>query len=134
EEFVRELGENKQVVHPKPISLAGQRKTLVKRGDQDVEEDVFVDCVLQYNDSFSDQILCFTNCIPNCDGGTHMTGFRTALTRAINQYGKTNGKLKEKDAPITGDDAREGLVCVLSVKHPDPKFNNQPKSKLVTPE
>jgi DNA gyrase subunit B len=134
EEFVKELGESKQVIHPKVIDIAGQRKTRVKKDGGDEDEDVFVECVLQYNDSFTDQILCFTNSIPNPDGGTHMTGFRSALTRAINQYSKANNLAKDKDPAITGDDVREGLICVLSLKHPDPKFESQTKVKLVNPE
>ncbi|MBE2179392.1 MAG: DNA topoisomerase (ATP-hydrolyzing) subunit B [Chthoniobacterales bacterium] len=134
EEFVKELGESKQVIHPKVIDIHGQRKTKVKKDGGDEDEDVFVECVLQYNDSYTDQILCFTNSIPNPDGGTHMTGFRSALTRAINQYSKANNLAKEKDPPITGDDVREGLICVLSLKHPDPKFESQTKVKLVNPE
>ena len=135
EEFVKELGESKQVIHPKVIKLSGQRKTKVKgKEGEDAEEDVFVDCVMQYNDSYNDQILCFTNSIPNPDGGTHMTGFRSALTRAINQYAKVNELAKDKDPAITGDDVREGLICVLSLKHPDPKFESQTKVKLVNPE
>ncbi|MFZ4693738.1 MAG: DNA topoisomerase (ATP-hydrolyzing) subunit B [Verrucomicrobiia bacterium] len=122
EEFVRQLGKNKQVVHPKPIVLSRQK------------DEVFVDCVMQYNDSYSDQILCFANSIPNTDGGTHLTGWRTALTRAINQYARTNNFLKEKDPAITGDDVREGLVCVLSVKLPNPRFESQTKVKLVNTE
>ncbi len=135
EEFVRELGESKQVLHPKPIAITGQRRTMMKDNEgNDKEEDVFIDCVMQYNDSFSDQILCFTNSIPNPDGGSHLTGFRTALTRAINQYAKANNAVKDKDPAISGDDVREGLVCVLSVKHPDPKFESQTKVKLVNPD
>ncbi len=122
EEFVKQLGKNKQVIHPKPIVLSRQK------------EEVFVDCVLQYNDSYTDQILCFANSIPNPDGGTHMTGFRSALTRAINQYAKANNLLKEKDPSISGDDVREGLVCVLSVKLPNPRFESQTKVKLVNTE
>ncbi len=122
EEFVRQLGRNKQVLHPKPIVLTRQK------------EEVFVDCVMQYNDSYNDQILCFANSIPNPDGGTHLTGFRSALTRAINQYAKQNELLKEKDPPISGDDVREGLVCVLSVKLPNPRFESQTKVKLVNTE
>jgi len=122
EEFVRQLGKNKQVIHPKPIVLARQK------------EEIFVDCVMQYNDSYSDQILCFANSIPNPDGGTHLTGFRSALTRAINQYAKQNNLLKEKDPTISGDDVREGLVCVLSVKLPNPRFESQTKVKLVNTE
>lgn len=135
EEFVRELGESKSLIHPKVIKLTGARKTKMKNKDgEDVEEDVLVDCVLQYNDSYTDQILCFTNSIPNPDGGTHITGFRSALTRAINQYTKASNLLKDKDPIITGDDVREGLICVLSLKHPDPKFESQTKVKLVNPE
>jgi DNA gyrase subunit B len=122
EEFVRQLGKNKQVIHPKPIVLSRQK------------DEVFVDCVLQYNDSYNDQILCFANSIPNPDGGTHLTGFRSALTRAINQYSKANNLLKEKDPSISGDDVREGLVCVLSVKLPNPRFESQTKVKLVNTE
>ena len=89
---------------------------------------------MQYNDSYTDQILCFANSIPNPDGGTHLTGFRSALTRAINQYARQNELLKEKDPAISGDDVREGLVCVLSVKLPNPRFESQTKVKLVNTE
>src|SRR6478736_998728 len=122
EEFVRQLGENKNVIHPKPVVISRQR------------DEVFVDVVLQYNDSYNDQILPFANSIPNPDGGTHLTGFRTALTRAVNQYAKSNSLLKEKDPAISGDDVREGLVCVLSVKLPNPRFESQTKVKLVNTE
>src|SRR5882672_10097762 len=122
EEFVKQLGENKQVLHPKPIVISRQR------------DEVFLDVVLQYNDSYNDQILPFANSIPNPDGGTHLTGFRTALTKAVNQYAKQNELLKEKDPTISGDDVREGLVCVLSVKLPNPRFESQTKVKLVNTE
>jgi DNA gyrase subunit B len=122
EQFVRQLGRNKEVLHPKPIVLARQK------------DEVIVDCVLQYNDSYTDQILCFANSISNTDGGTHLTGFRTALTRAINQYARANNLIKEKDPAISGDDVREGLVCVLSVKLPNPRFESQTKVKLVNTE
>ncbi len=130
EEFVRQLGKSKQVIHPKPIVLSGKREVEV----EGKPEDVFVDCVLQYNDSYTDQILCFANSISNPDGGTHLTGFRSALTRAINQYARSHELLKEKDPAITGDDVREGLVCVLSVKLPNPRFESQTKVKLVNTE
>jgi DNA gyrase subunit B len=130
EEFVKQLGQNKQVLHPKAIVIRGKRDIQVDGRD----EDVYVDCVLQYNDSYSDQILCFANSIPNPDGGTHLTGFRTALTRAINQYARANNLIKEKDPAISGDDVREGLVCVLSVKLPHPRFESQTKVKLVNTE
>src|SRR3989441_8309208 len=119
EEFVKQLGENKQVLHPKPIVISRQR------------DEVFIDVVLQYNDTYNDQILPFANSIPNPDGGTHLTGFRTALTKAVNQYAKSNNFLKEKDPSISGDDVREGLICVLSVKLPNPRFESQTKVKLV---
>ena len=122
EEFVKQLGENKQVLHPKPIVISRQR------------DEVFVDVVLQYNDSYNDQILPFANSIPNPDGGTHLTGFRTALTKAVNQYAKQNSLLKEKDPSISGDDVREGLICVLSIKLPNPRFESQTKVKLVNTE
>src|SRR5260221_1003384 len=122
EEFVKQLGKNKQVIHPKPIVLTRQK------------DEVFVDCVMQYNDSYNDQILCFANSIPNPDGGTHLTGFRSALTRAINQHAKQNNLVKEKVPAISGDDVREGLVCVLSVKLPNPRFESQTKVKLVNTE
>src|SRR3984957_3826905 len=130
EQFVRQLGKNKQPLHPKPIILVGRRTIKVENKD----DDVLIDCVLQYTDSYTDQILCFANSIPNPDGGTHLTGFRTALTRAINQYAKVNNLLKEKDPAISGDDVREGLVCVLSVKLPNPRFESQTKVKLVNTE
>ncbi|MGI9115285.1 MAG: DNA topoisomerase (ATP-hydrolyzing) subunit B [Chthoniobacterales bacterium] len=122
EEFVRQLGENKTVVHPKPIVISRQR------------DETFVDCVLQYNDSYNDQILCFANSIPNPDGGTHLTGFRTALTKAVNQYARTSNLLKEKDPALSGDDVREGLVCVLSIRLPNPRFEGQTKGKLANTE
>src|SRR5947207_3296552 len=122
EEFVKQLGENKQVLHPKPIVISRQR------------EEVFVDVVLQYNDSYNDQILPFANSIPNPDGGTHLTGFRTALTKAVNQYAKSNSLMKEKDPSISGDDVREGLICVLSIKLPNPRFESQTKVKLINTE
>src|SRR4051812_16127264 len=122
EEFVKQLGENKQVLHPKPVVLSRQR------------DEVFVDVVMQYNDSYNDQILPFANSIPNPDGGTHLTGFRTALTKAVNQYARSNNLTKEKDPTISGDDVREGLTCVLSIKLPNPRFESQTKVKLVNTE
>ena len=135
EEFVRQLGEKKSQLHPKAICLGGKRKVKFKNKDQvEIEDDMHVEVVMQYNDSYNDQLLCFTNAIPNPDGGTHSTGFRTALTRAINQYAKQNNLLKDKDPSISGDDVREGLIAVLSIKHPNPGFESQTKVKLVTPE
>jgi DNA gyrase subunit B len=122
EEFVKQLGENKQVLHPKPVVISRQR------------DEVFVDVVLQYNDSYNDQILPFANSIPNPDGGTHLTGFRTALTKAVNQYAKSSNLFREKDPSLSGDDVREGLICVLSIKLPNPRFESQTKVKLVNTE
>ena len=134
EEFVIQLGENKTLVHPDPIVLQGKREIEVDYDGKVTKDDVFADVVLQYNDSYNDQILCFANSIPNADGGTHMTGFRTALTRAINQYAKGNKLLKDKDPSLSGDDVREGLVAVISVKLPEPRFSSQTKDKLVNTE
>jgi DNA gyrase subunit B len=129
-EFVTQLGQNKNLVHEKPVVLRGQR-TVDVEGKPEL---CFVDCVLQYNDSYSEQMVCFANSIPNPDGGTHLSGFRSALTRAINQFAKTNKMVKDSDPPITGDDCREGMVCILSVKLPNPRFNAQTKVKLVNGE
>jgi len=129
-EFVKQLNKNKEVLYPKPIAF--HKETKVEIADKMIE--VHVDVVLQYNDSYNDQILCYTNTINNPDGGTHLIGFRTAVTRSINQYAKSNNLLKEKDPQITGDDVREGLTAVISVKHSDPKFESQTKVKLLSPE
>jgi len=133
-EFVAQLGENKTLIHEEPVILRGTRPVEVDYDGKVTKDDVFCDVVLQYNDSYNDQILCFANSIPNGDGGTHLTGFRTALTRALNQYAKVNKILKDKDANLSGDDAREGIVCVISVKMPNPRFSAQTKDKLVNTE
>ncbi len=134
-EFVKQLGENKNVLHEKPVTLVGRRKVKFKNKDQEeIEDDMHVHCVLQYNDSYHDNLLFFTNAIPNADGGTHAVGFRSALTGAINAYAKANNLRKEKDPDIKGEDVLEGLVSVLSIKHPNPSFESQTKVKLVTPE
>ena len=133
-EFVRQLGENKNVVHEEPIVLLGKRKVEVDYDGKVTDDDVFADVVLQYNDSYNDQILCYANSIPNGDGGTHLTGFRGALTRAINQYAKANKLIKDKDPSLSGDDVREGLVAVISIKMPNPRFSSQTKDKLVNTE
>jgi DNA gyrase subunit B len=133
-EFVRQLGENKDLLHPEPIILRGKRLIDVDVQGKMVQKNAFVDAVLQYNDSYNEQVLCFANNIPNPDGGTHLSGFRSALTRAINTYAKQEKILKEKDSALTGEDVREGIVCVLSVKTPNPRFSSQTKEKLVSNE
>jgi len=130
EEFVKQLNKGKEPLHPKPISF--RKETREKLDDKEIE--VHIEVVMQYNDSYNDQVLCYTNTIHNPDGGTHLSGFRSALTRAINQYAKSNELLKDKDPQITGDDVREGLTAVISVKHSDPKFESQTKVKLLSPE
>jgi DNA gyrase subunit B len=132
EEFVRQLGKSKQVVHPKPVRISRIKEAAVIV--EGTPRAMKIDIVLQYNDSYIDQILCFTNTINNPDGGSHLAGFRSALTRAINQYAKSNNLLKDKDPAISGDDVREGLVAVISLLHPDPKFESQTKVKLLSPE
>ena len=122
EEFVGRLVENKSVVHPKPIMIKGSRDKII------------VEIGLHYTDTYNEQLLCYTNAVPNPDGGTHSSGFRGSLTRAINQYAKNNSLLKDKDVPITGNDVLEGLAAIVSVKHPDPRFESQTKVKLISPE
>src|SRR6266576_5638824 len=130
EEFVKQLNKSKEPIHPKPISI--RKETKMQTAEKEVE--VHVEVVLQYNDSYNDQVLCYTNTVNNPDGGAHLSGFRNAVTRSINQYAKSNNLLKEKDPQITGDDVREGLTAVISVKHSDPKFESQTKVKLLSPE
>jgi len=134
EEFVEQLGASKTLVHNDVVSVKGKREVEIDYDGKTVKDDVFADVVFQYNDSYQDNILCFANSIPNADGGAHLTGFRGALTRSINQYAKANKILKDKDPALSGDDVREGIVCVISVKMPNPRFSSQTKDKLVNAE
>jgi DNA gyrase subunit B len=120
--FVADLNASKVAIHDKPIAV---------QGDVDGTQ---VDLALQWNDSYSESIYCFTNNIKNKDGGTHLTGFRAALTRTVNAYAQAAGLLKDLKQGLGGDDISEGLTAIVSVKHPDPKFSNQPKDKLVSSE
>lgn len=133
-EYVRQLGENKELLTQEPIVISGVRHIEVEYDGKTMQDDVIVDIVMQYNDSDKYQILCYANSIYNGDGGTHLSGFRGALTRAINAYAKANKMLKDKDPSLTGDDVREGIIAVISVKMPNPRFSSQTKDKLVNTE
>ena len=122
-EFIKHLNRSKQAIHEKPIYIEGQ-KELPNGGLLQIE------IALQYNDSYSEQVFSFANNINTVDGGTHLTGFRTSLTRTINSYGTNAGLIKEKETALTGDDVREGLTAVVSVKIPQPQFEGQTKGKL----
>ncbi|MBP7482131.1 MAG: DNA topoisomerase (ATP-hydrolyzing) subunit B [Lacunisphaera sp.] len=129
-EFVKQINTGKTALHPVPVRITKELQTTL----DDKPMEIHVELVLQYNDTYNDLVLCYTNTIHNPDGGTHLSGFRGALTRAINQFSKANNLLKDKDPQITGDDVREGLAAVISIKHSDPKFESQTKVKLLSPE
>ncbi len=129
-EYIRFLNRSKTVLHEDPISFGD---VVSNAHDPDAPETA-VDVSLQYNDSYNEQLFAYANSIYNIEGGTHLSGFRTALTRVINQFARANNLIKDKDPSITGDDAREGLVAVVSVKVPEPRFEGQTKTKLSNSE
>jgi len=119
--FVRYLNRNRKVLHP----VVHVKKTI---------DNITIDAAIQYTDAYAESVYAFANTINTIDGGTHLTGLRAAVTRTINDYARRTGLLKDSDPNFTGDDTREGLTAIISIKHPDPQFESQTKVKLMNPE
>lgn len=116
--YIEFLNKGKEVIFPEPIYVEGEQNGIT------------VEVALQYTNDFHSNLLSFTNNIHTYEGGTHESGFKTALTRVINDYGRKSGLIKENDANLSGEDVREGLTAVVSIKHPNPQFEGQTKTKL----
>lgn len=127
-EFVGQLSQKKEPIHEDVIAAT------VESDPGDGKPPIVVDFALQWSAAFQEQLLCYTNNVNNRDGGTHLTGFRSALTKTLNNYGTSAGLFKDVKHGLSGDDVREGVICVIHVKHPDPSFDSQTKSKLVSSE
>jgi DNA gyrase subunit B len=119
--FVRYLNRNREILHP------------VVYVEKEIER-IGIECAVQYTDAYTESVYSFANTINTVDGGTHLTGMRSALTRVVNDYARKSGQLKEADPNFSGDDTREGLTAIISIKHPDPQFESQTKVKLMNPE